>query len=63
MLVPVVQDVEGEVVAWDQEKKVMILKTESATRSNLNNVEIINTAFITDFEVLFFYLITAMQYL
>jgi len=45
------KDVEGEVVAWDQEKKVMILKTESATRSNLNNVEIINTAFITDFEV------------
>ena len=46
-----VQDVEGEVMAWDQATKVLIIKSESTTRSNLSNVQIINLDFVSDVKV------------
>ena len=47
-----VQDVEGEVMAWDQATKVLIIKSESTTRSNLSNVQIINLDFVSDVKVM-----------
>ena len=38
-------------VAWDQTNRVLILKSESKTRSNLSNVQIINLEFVTDIQV------------
>jgi len=45
------KSIEGEVVAWDQTNQVLILKSESKTRSNLSNVQIINLEFIRDIQI------------
>eukprot|EP00088_Acartia_fossae_P056045 TRINITY_DN6522_c0_g1_i1.p1 TRINITY_DN6522_c0_g1~~TRINITY_DN6522_c0_g1_i1.p1 ORF type:complete len:202 (-),score=58.82 TRINITY_DN6522_c0_g1_i1:1321-1926(-) len=43
--------VEGEVVAWDEARKVLFIKSESKARSNLTNVQIINLEYVTDIKV------------
>eukprot|EP00088_Acartia_fossae_P031207 TRINITY_DN32135_c0_g1_i1.p1 TRINITY_DN32135_c0_g1~~TRINITY_DN32135_c0_g1_i1.p1 ORF type:complete len:190 (-),score=48.43 TRINITY_DN32135_c0_g1_i1:2-571(-) len=42
------KDLEGEVLAWDQTTKVLVIKSESQNRSNLSNVQIINLDFVSD---------------
>ena len=46
-----VQEVEGEIIAYDQHRKALIIKTESINRSNLNNLQIINLDFVSDVKV------------
>jgi len=45
------QIIEGEVVAWDQSSKVLILKSESKTKSTRNNVQIINLDFVSQVQM------------
>jgi len=45
------KDVEGEVLAWDQSSKILIIKTESQNRSNLSNIQIINLDFVSEVKV------------
>lgn len=51
------KEVEGEVVAWDQTTKVLVIKTEANTRANYSNVQIVNLDFVSEVKVsqVFFY--------
>jgi len=45
------KEVEGEVLAWDPTKKVLIIKSESMTRSNHSDIQIVNLDFVSEVKV------------